>query len=50
MRQQPLQKLLISLAIEDNHRHGPVAEAPLEILRDDVFKKGRLARAGSAQQ
>src|ERR1039457_2169607 len=46
MRQQPLQELLIALAVEDNHRHGPVAESPLKILSDDVFKKCCLARAG----
>src|ERR1035437_6770204 len=47
--QQPLQKLLIAFAVEDNHRHGPVAEAPPEVLSDDVFKKGGLACACSAR-
>src|SRR5271168_4376342 len=48
MRQQTIQKLTLTLAIENNHRHFSTAKAAFQVLRDDVLKKRRFACAGTA--
>src|SRR5271170_3089405 len=48
MRQQTIQKLTLTFAIENNHRHFSTAKAAFQVLRDDVLKKRRFACAGTA--
>jgi hypothetical protein len=43
MRQQAMEELSLPFTVEDNHRHLACAEAPRQILRDDVLKKGRFS-------
>src|SRR5665213_145180 len=48
VRQETIEKLAFAFTVEDDHRHFPAPESARQVLGDDVFKEGRFAGAGAA--